>query len=301
MEETEITQSSIREALEQLGIRPGDRIVMHSNLQSLGKARQLARLPHCGADLVIDAFRDLLGKEGLLCVPTFTKTFASPTSGPYGHIFDPKTTPSRVGSITNALLARKERVRSLHPTHSWAALGRDAPALMEGHERTSTFGRDSVCGRMYDWDFKIVWFGTTGTTNTSTHFAEDWLDLPYMVSETALVKEDRGFRKVAVYRCPSGPRDFYTNGSKLDRRLAQWGVQTVGRVHEATVTVMRHRVFMNRLLRALIEDPCLLLADNKEDPYHLQFYRLNVEHMNQLRNRLGGADGIMKSLSCLLS
>ncbi|MDI6773778.1 MAG: AAC(3) family N-acetyltransferase [Verrucomicrobiota bacterium] len=300
MSEHVITKESIRDALEKLGISRGDCVVMHSNLQSLARPRCLARLPNCGADALIDAFLDLLGPEGILCVPTFTKTFANPISGPYGEIFDPDTTPSRVGSITNAVLKRKQRARSLHPTHSWAAIGRDAAAFVEGHERASTFGRNSVCGRMYDWDSKIVWFGTTGTTNTSTHFAEDWLDLPNMTSETALVKDGGGFRKVTVYRCPSGPRDFYKDGCKLDGLMAKWGIQTTGKAHEATVAVMRHRVFMNHLLRAMIEDPCLLLADGEDDAYHLQFYRINVEHMNRHRARLGGPDGILKSLCCAL-
>lgn len=301
MPEHEITQDSIREGLERLGIGKGDRIVMHSNLQSLGKAKCLAKLPNCGADALIDAFLSVLGPDGILCVPTFTRTFASPTSGPHGEVFDPATSPSRVGSITNVVLKRSGRVRSLHPTHSWAALGRDAAALCEGHERTSTFGRDSICGRMYDWDFKVVWFGTTGTTNTSTHFAEDWLNLPNMLSEDALVRRGDGWEKVTVYRCPSGPRDFYKNGSKLDGLLNRWGIQTTVKVHEATVRIMRHRVFMNHLLRAMIEDPCLLLADGKDDPYHVQFYRLNTEYMNHFRRRLGGPEAILKSLSCTLS
>jgi len=301
MTEQDITQESIQGALEGLGICRGDRIVMHSNLQSLGKAKCLARLPNCGADALVNAFLSLVGPEGILCVPTFTKTFASPTSGPHGEIFDPDTTPSRVGSITNIVLKRKERVRSLHPTHSWVAIGRDAAALVEGHERTSTFGRDSVCGRMYDWDFKVVWFGTTGTTNTSTHFAEDWLNLPNMLSEDALVRDGDSFKKVSVYRCPSGPRDFYKNGCKLDKQLEKWNIQQAGRVHESTVLVMRHRVFMNHLLRAMIDDPCLLLADGKDDAYHLQFYKVNRDYMTQQQRRLGGPDGILKSLCCTLT
>jgi aminoglycoside N3'-acetyltransferase len=301
MSEQEITQESIRQGLGTLGIGRGDRIVMHSNLQSLGKAKCLAKLPNCGADALIDGIISAIGPEGVLCVPTFTKTFASPTSGPCGEVFDPSTTPSRVGSITNVVLKRKERVRSLHPTHSWAAIGKHSAALLTGHERTSTFGRDSVCGRMYDWDFKILWFGTTGTTNTSTHFGEDWLDLPNMLSEDALVKDGAGFKKVSVYRCPSGPRDFYKNGCKLDKKLEEWKIQTSGKVHEATVTVTRHRVFMNCLVRALIADPCLLLADGKDDPYHQQYYKVNVDYMNQMKDRLGGEEGILKSISCTLT
>ena len=295
-----ISRESIAEGLKKLGIGPGDKIAMHSNLQSLGKARVLAKLPNCGADALLDGFADAIGPEGLLCLPTFTKTFASPASGPVGDMYDPDTTNSRVGSITNIFLKRPGRVRSLHPTHSWAAEGARAQEFVAGHEASSTFGRDTLCGRMYDWDFKIVWFGTTGTTNTSTHFPEDWLDLPYMATEDALVKDGDGFRKTAVYRAPSGPREFYKNGCKLDKLLEEWNIQTEGLIHNATVKVMRHRVFINRLMRAMMANPCLLLADGREDAFHTQFYRLNVEHTRRFVAEHGGEDGVMKALGCTL-
>lgn len=300
MSNVEITKKSIREGLERLGIRKGDKIIMHSSLQSLGKARDLVKFPNCGADYLIDAFLEQIGPHGILCVPTFTKAFVSPRSGPTGEVFDPETTPSRVGSITNVVRTHPKAVRSLHPTHPWSAIGKNVDEFVKGHDQTSTFGRDSVCGRMYDWDFKIVWFGTTGTTNTSTHFAEDWLDLPCMTSEDALVKDGDGFKKVTVYRSPSGARDFYRNGSKLDKLMETWNIQTKGQIHSATVAVMRHREFMNRLLRAMIDDPCLLLSDGQDDDYHTRFRDLNRRHMEQLKARHSGADGIMAMLRCTL-
>ncbi len=296
---TEITRETIASGLRELELAAGDKIVMHSNLQSLGKARVLAKLPQCGAEWLIDAFLDVVGPDGILCLPTFSKTFASPASGPVGEIFDPGATPSRVGSITNVALQKPGGVRSLHPTHSWVAFGNQAQEFVEGHDRSSTFGRDSLCGRMYDWDFKIVWFGTTGTTSTSTHFAEDWLELPYMATEDALVKEGDGFRKVPVYRAPSGPRDFYKNGCKMDQLLEQWNIQSVGKVHNATVKIMQHREFIRRHLRAMMDDPCLLLNDDKDDAFHRQFRRLNVEHTRRFVEERGGPEGVLKSLDCM--
>jgi len=294
----EISKESIREGLEALGISRGDYIVMHSNLKSLGPARVLVKLPQCGADYIIDAFLDVLGPEGILCVPVFTSTFLNAAAGPGGLIFDPDTTKSRVGSITNIILGREGRARSLHPTHSWAALGERAEEFTEGHDGTSTFGRDSVCGRMYDWDFKIVWFGTDGRTNTSTHFSEDWLNLPNMTSEDALVKKGDGFEKVTVYRSPSGPRDFYSENCKLDTRIEAWNIKTSRKIHDAEVAVMRHRDFMNNLLKDMIDDPALLLCDDMEDPYNEYFHNRNNEYMEKLKKEKGGAEGILEDLGC---
>lgn len=298
MRDEQVTKETIMKYLTKLGISRGDKIILHSNLRKLAKPRNLVKLSKCGADCLIEAFLDQVGSEGILCVPTFTYAFVSNSAGPAGQVFDPDTTPSRVGSITNAVLERPERVRSLHPTHPWAAIGKDAAEFVEGHEKVSTFGRDSICGRMYDLDSKIVWFGTTGTSNTTTHFAEDWLDMPYMTTEEALVKDGDRDKTVTVYRSPSGPRDFYNDGCKLDKLLDTWNIKTIGKIHRATVTVMRHREFMNRLLRAMIDDPCLLLKDDKDNAYHTQFHDLNREHIEKLKKDHGGTHGIMSHLRC---
>ncbi len=294
---SEISVASIREGLDKLDISKGDKIVMHSSLQRLAKAKELIKLPNCGGDILIDAFLEQVGPEGLVCFPVFSKTFLSPSSGPVGDAFDPDTTPSRVGSITNLALQRDNSVRSLHPTHSWSAIGKDAVEFVKGHDKTSTFGRDSICGRMYDLDCKIVWFGTTGTTNTSTHFAEDWLDLPNMTSEDAVVKDADGFRKVTVYKSPSGPRNFYKDGCPLDALLEEWDIQQTEQIHSATVKVMSHKVFMLHLLKAMIDNPCLLLKEGRDDAYHKQFYKLNRQHMEQLKAKKGGEEGILASLN----
>jgi aminoglycoside 3-N-acetyltransferase len=302
MTNEKISATSIRTQLEALGITRGDKIVMHSSLRPLGPARVIAKLPNCGADALVDGFLEAVGPDGLLCVPTFTCTFMNPHGGPSGLVFDPAATPSRVGSITNVVRQRPQAVRSLHPTHSWAAIGKDAAGFVAGHDRTSTFGRDSICGRMYDWDCKLVWFGTDGCTNTSTHFAEDWLELPYMTSQDALVKDGDGFKKVTTYRSPSGPRNFYhkqLERNKINQRINAWGIQKAGLVHAAEVKVMRHRDFMLNLLRTMIDDPLILLDDGRDDdPYHALFYRLNREHMDQLKRRKGGPAGIMRDLGC---
>jgi len=290
-----VTVETIAAALRELGLGAGDKIVMHSDLRALAKPRVLVKMSNTGMDALVDGFLKVVGPEGLVCLPTFTKAFAM---GLCGDIYDPVETPSRVGSITNLFRKRPNAVRSLHPTHPWAAIGKDAEAFVAGHDETSTFGRDSICGRLYDEDAKIVWFGTTGTTNTATHFPEDWLDLPYMTSEDALVKDGDSWKRVTVYRSPSGPRDFYRNGCKLDALLERWDIQTTGAVHDATVRVMRARDFLNLLTRALIDDPCLLMKSGVDDAYHTRMYVLVAEHMERMKKLHGGVDGVMAFAGC---
>ena len=48
-----------------MGFEPGDRVMVHSSLSSMGHVEG-------GAGTVVQAFLDVLGPEGTLMVPTFT-------------------------------------------------------------------------------------------------------------------------------------------------------------------------------------------------------------------------------------
>ena len=91
-----LTRRDISEALRALGLRPGAVVFMHSSLSSIGEVDG-------GADTVVDAVLDALGPEGTLAVPTFCSI-----NRRRGQTFEPDTTPSEVGQITNALRSRPE-------------------------------------------------------------------------------------------------------------------------------------------------------------------------------------------------
>ena len=59
-----LTQSEIQQSLKDLGLGPGDHVLVHSSLSSLGPVEG-------GAVTVVDAFLDVLSPEGTLVVPTF--------------------------------------------------------------------------------------------------------------------------------------------------------------------------------------------------------------------------------------
>jgi aminoglycoside 3-N-acetyltransferase len=210
------TRESIAEDLRRLGLGRGDAVFFHSSLKSIGRVEG-------GADAVVDAFLDVVGEEGLVAVPTLTWTFAH--GGTARHAFDPEETPSRVGKITDTLWRRPNAFRSAHPTHSIAAIGRRAEELAVGHDKTSTFGRDGPYRRYVDWGAKIVFLGVDLRCNTTLHAIEDWLDLPYLQVEKAAVKGADGKpRIVEVTKSPSGHRDFYRKGSKVERLLEKSGI-----------------------------------------------------------------------------
>lgn len=217
-----VTKQSIARDLTRLGLGSGDVVFLHSSLRSLGWVEG-------GADAVIDAFLEVVGAGGLLVVPTLSWTFAG--RGGSRRPFDPSETPSRVGKITDTLWRRPNAFRSAHPTHSIAAIGRRAEKLVAGHDNTSTFGRDGPYGRYVDWGAKILFLGVSLHCNTTLHAIEDWLDLPYLqVAKAALRGPNGNLRIIEIAKSPDGHRDFYRDGSKVERLLAAAGLIRGGRV-----------------------------------------------------------------------
>ena len=276
-----VTKEDIKAGLAELGLKEGDAVLFHSDLRTLAPGRELLKLPNCGTDMVVDAFLETVGPNGLVAVPTLTATFApSKPDGPVKLVFDPDTTPSRVGSITKALLARPERKRSRHPTHSLAAIGARAEQYVADHEKGSTFDRVSPYGKNFQWDAWICFFGTDNRTNTTLHVVEDWMAMPYMAVSRALVKGPDGQPvEVEVTKSPKGYRDFYKEGSRAAQVLDDAGIMRWTKIGHADVGLMKCRECMHLFWDKMLEDPCLLLGYKGENPFCDQWADKTIEHV----------------------
>jgi len=278
------THDAIKAGLGELGLARGDVVLVHSDLRKLDSPRELVKLPGCGADLVIDAFLETVGPDGLVVFPTFTRAFAPGEPGPSGEVYDPAATPSRVGSITNAFLRRPGVVRSAHPTHPVAALGRRAREFCDAPADQSTFDRRGPWGKMHDWDGWVCWFGTDNRTNTTVHVVEDWMRLPYLVEAWALVAAPDGQPvRTEVTGSPAGPRDFYRPDSKSARVLEAAGIIRRGQIGKAAVSLMRTRQLHRVLREALLADPCLLLKEDAPgDDWTRRARQATVRHVRAM-------------------
>jgi aminoglycoside 3-N-acetyltransferase len=233
---------------------------------------------------VVDAFLDVVGTDGLVVVPTLTFTFADHARA---YAFDPKETPSRVGAISDRLWRRPNAHRSAHPTHCIAAIGRRAAELVQGHESTSTFGKGGPYGRYVAWGAKILFLGVSNRSNTTLHAVEDWLDLPYLQTDRALVKGPDGeTRIVEVTKSPSGDRDFYSKDSKVERLLERSGIIRRRRVGAADSFWMPSQEMVEVVVKGIYEEPTLLLCDDEGCAFCSQYRQPTIDHIRQNRPQI---------------
>lgn len=240
----DITSSEILAALRKLSLRPGDLLVVHSSLSSFGATIE------GGADAVVDALLAVVSPGGSVFVPTFN----------YAQLpFDPATTPSLAGAISEALRRRPEALRSRQPTHPWAGTGPAAPEVLDGHERTTPFGRGSPIWRLWERDAHVLLLGVDHRANSMIHVAEESLDLPYLKQTRVarLLRPDGSNEEVTVRR-PGHSGGF----NKIDPLL-----RAAGKLRETTVGQSRFTLIGGHDLVAaaqsmLRRDPAALLCDD---------------------------------------
>ena len=112
--------------LRELGLAPGDDVLVHSSLSSLGRVDG-------GAQTVCEALVRAVSPGGTVCCPTITGSRRYSKSIPPRFSVDD---PCWSGAVPEAMRHRADAVRSLHPTHSVACVGPRAAELTCGHERS---------------------------------------------------------------------------------------------------------------------------------------------------------------------
>lgn len=229
-----VTREQLADAVRRLGVAAGDTLYVHSSLKSLGRMDG-------GADGVVDALLAAVGRDGNVAVPTHSGCIRGRQNA---QPFDPATTPSKTGAITEALRLRPQAARSLHPTHSVSVIGPAAGDLTADHDvdghTTSLLGPHGRLVRANAW---ILFVGAGLHANTTYHAAEDWMDLPFMPDAVGLVSGPHGVREVPLINFPVGDRNFYRNsaGDMINEHLASAGVLIEGRLNQTPLLLVRAR------------------------------------------------------------
>ena len=226
MERAELVKS-----LRELGLGKGDAVLLHSSLISLGYVEG-------GADAVIKAFLDVIGKRGTLLVPAF----------------------GALGVIPETLKKRRDAVFSDCPVGTVAAVGADAKALCADHWKADTaHGKDTPFTRLAEKGGYICLLGVDQDRNTSLHSVEALLELPYLSPVTRTFKTPDGREVTKTWNYYPGPhRDFIG----LDRILLESGAMRVGRIGNAQVRLIRASKMFEVLLALGEEDPAFALCTN---------------------------------------
>ena len=177
-------------------LKPSDTVFSHTSYKANAGAEGIEG----GPQSVLDAYIEYFGDEGLVVFPSMSwkmgylinKDGATrpPALGQaegffeYGSNYNVRTTTcDYLGILPELFRQRPGVVRSLCPTSSVAAYGKDAEKFCAGHEKAETpMSWNSPWGRLYERSAKILFVGTGIACNTFMHVIEEHSEVPNILA-----------------------------------------------------------------------------------------------------------------------
>jgi len=248
-------QSELAAALRGVGLRPGDVLLVHSDVSPLMPLLD-AEWWEDALEFLLQGFQEALTPDGTLLVPTFNYDFCR------GHAYDSDQTPSQVGLFTNYVRRRPGALRSLHPIFSFAGLGPRVSELFAGLSR-SAFGAGSVFARLYAADARLVFFNTTIESSTFVHFVEQQLNVDYRFPKyfTGPVRAGgQAYIDTFEFFVRYQGRGIQTRLTPLGERLEQRGLMQRGALRDLPLLAVRCRDLAAVARAMWLADPYALLA-----------------------------------------
>jgi aminoglycoside 3-N-acetyltransferase len=171
-----------------------------------------------------------------------------------------------VGHLTNVFRLRPAAVRSLHPTHSVAAIGPRAAEFTAGHELDDTpCGAHSPYQRIVQWAGKVVLLGVRLDSCTLMHAFEEMAGIPWLfnpgIEDLKSIRKDGRVVEVPSRR-HARDRELDRSFSELEPMLMQKGILNYGPIGEAQVRIVAARPAAELLVPFFKENPDFLLKKN---------------------------------------
>ena len=252
--DTKTCVAKIAKDLWELGVEQGDTVLVHASFKSLGDVPG-------GIETVVLGLLRAIGQSGTLLMPGLCWDLRPPTA------FDVRLTPVNVGAVPEYFRTRPGTRRSVHPTHSVCAVGRQAHELLDDHGHDDTpCGPNSPFRKLTEREAKIIMLGCGLGPNTTMHALEECLDRPRFLGRTFEFTitdwERRTYRK--TYR----PHDFNGFRQSYHRLPELCGDSFIrrGKVLAAETFVLATTSLRDAVMKKQREDPRSFVERKSAEP-----------------------------------
>jgi aminoglycoside 3-N-acetyltransferase len=245
-----VTKAALVDGLRAVGIRPGDVVLVHSSLRSLGFVVG-------GAQAAVDALLEAVGRTGTVVVPTHSDPWSEPShwdpKPPEGWFdtirasmppFHPRLTPTtRMGAVVECMRRYPGFRRSWHPRVSFGGIGPRIDEVLAEHAVPSGFGEQSPLGKLYAADASILLLGVGHANSSALHLAEHRALWPakHWIDQGAAMTVDGRATWVTWRELDHDASDFAEIGAAIEDA----GIETVASIGAATARLVSVRAVVD--------------------------------------------------------
>lgn len=240
---TKVSKEQVSAIINSLPIEGKD-VMLHTSLLKIGKVQG-------GAKWVSECFLDNINLERQTLMVSalpfqgraidYLKTL---------KVFDVRTAPVEMGAVNERIAEMQESKRSVHPTHSIVAIGKDAEYYTSEHYKDTTpFGIHSPYYRLIERRGKVVLFGTGINSLTMVHVCEDLLgdDCPNNIYNKKIYKipciNEIGETVVVSTKCHNPLKSIGRDLEPYVQGLIDEGIVVSRKIGESDVMVLDAYLF----------------------------------------------------------
>ena len=256
-----MTREELRRLFESLGLR-SNHLVVHTSLSSLG------RVVDGGARTVCEALIDTVSDGGTIVMPAFTHTEtvrdpvpnAAVSTLPHGRLiaYHADLPVSRDLGVTAETFRHLPGVlRSNHPTHSFAAWGRQAREVLSTQRDNNPLGPLKKLNVMQG---QVLLLGTGLNAAAAIYLAEERAAVPYLGRKTAVRINAGGYEERVVVENFPGCSSAFT---RMEAHLDPAKIRTVA-LAGGTARKLPVRYLVNLASQLLEADPRIFVCDQPE-------------------------------------
>ncbi|HYP05503.1 MAG TPA: aminoglycoside 3-N-acetyltransferase [Bryobacteraceae bacterium] len=162
------TRTQLRQDLVRLGVKPGDLLMVHAGVRSIGPVVG-------GVNVVLQALFDAIGPEGTLAAYLDFEPFFEEDDDPAEiPVFDKRIAHAARdhGVLHETLRTWPGALRSDHPDAGVVAIGRMAESITVEHPLQHGYGERTPFERIVEHNGRVLMLGAPLDTITLLHYAE---------------------------------------------------------------------------------------------------------------------------------
>lgn len=240
------TRNEFEACLRELGVVSGDNLFIHSNIGFFGRMEGVKSADELCAE-IYTALKHVVTESGTIVLPAFSYSFC------HNEVYNPLSTKSDCGMLSEYAIRQKDTIRSMDPNFSIVAWGNRAKEYTENPPHES-FGEGSFWSRILASGGKIVCMNYD-CGSTFVHYVEKSNSVPYRYNKAfngvIRLNDGQELRDYAVhFVCDEGPnRQELSRLNELCKKMNSFMRVSIGKGSIIAMDIGEYYEFISKALK----------------------------------------------------